>query len=92
MGIFHLDAERLGNPERSLRILLKAGLWVTMATTDLLGKGLHIAHLPPERPGEAGSTSQVYLIKFYLVAFSLAFKCSPPSEVLCGSIFPAGSK
>lgn len=48
-------------------------------------------HAPPKRPGKAGPTSQVYLIKFYLVVFSLASKYSQPSEVLRVSPFPAGS-
>lgn len=62
-----------------------------MATAGEAGNRL-LAGPPPERPGKSGSTSRVYLIKFYLVVFSLASKCSQPLEVLCVSTSPAGSK
>lgn len=62
-----------------------------MATTEDAGNTL-ITGLPPKRPGKSGSTSQVYLITFYLVVFSLAPKYSQPLEVLCVSISAAGSK
>lgn len=62
-----------------------------MATTEEAGNTL-LAGLPAEPPGKSGSSSWVYQIKFYLVVFSLASKYSQPLEVLCGSIFPGGSK
>lgn len=62
-----------------------------MATIEEAGK-LLIAGLPPKRPGESGSTSQVYLIKFYLAVFSMASKNREPSGILCVSISPAGSE
>ena len=49
----------------------KADGGVTVATTEDAGNTL-ITGLPPKRPGKSGSTSQVYLITFYLVVFSLS--------------------
>lgn len=47
-----------------------------MSTIEEAGN-LRIAGLPPRRPEE--STSQVYLVKFYLAVFSMASKNREPS-------------
>lgn len=49
-----------------------------MATIEEAGN-LLIAGLSPKRPGESGSTPRVYLIKFYLVVFSMASKNREPT-------------
>lgn len=88
MGVFHLESERMGNPHRSMEGRLRSN-----HGNHRKGLGTcSLAGLPPKRPGKSGSTSRVYLIKFYLVVFSLASKYSETLEVLCVSISPAGSK
>lgn len=49
-----------------------------MSTIEEAGN-LRIAGLPSRRPEESGSTSQVYLVKFYLAVFSMASKNREPS-------------